>query len=259
MKKVLNKKEAKARILSQVLDFLNRHHWPDHDDFSLRLVDKITPAICSGYMPYSVVFSATKTKTRFFQANRIGRKVFCGKLIKELSPYLKEIGAVTSLGSLSFLEIFPEIKGVDLAEAEESVSKLESLEERKIQDALRKALREKGATNMVQRKSDTSMEVCDLEDFVLKISGRDISFTSVVKGYKSVKHPKIGLGDISHQVMKAFDGTFPDHILLVLAKPPVDGVITNLVRYGESVGNRHLVILADSIDLTRFLTYLKVI
>jgi hypothetical protein len=246
-------------MLSQVLDFLNRHHWKDTDDFSLRLVDKIASAFCSGYIPYSLIFSTTKTKTRFFISNRISRKVFCSTFIKELSPYLKEIGLATTPGALSFLELFPEIRSVDRLKAEVLVPKLETLAERKIQDALRNALREKGATNMIQRKSDSALEVCDLEDFVLRIGGRDISFASVVKGYKSVKHPKIGLGDISHQIMKAFNGTFPDYVLLVLAKPPVDGVITNLVRYGESVGNRNLVILADPIDLVRFLSYYKVI
>jgi len=256
---MLNKKEAKARILSQVLDFLNRHHWQDTDDFSLRLVDKIAPHISDGYLPYSVVLSATKTKTRFFVGNRVSRKTFCSAFVKELSPYLKEIGVATTLGSLSFSELFPEIRDVDHLRAEALLPKLEPLEERKIQDALRSALRQKGATNMVQRMSDSSLEVCDLEDFVLKIGGRDISLTSVVKGYKSVKHPKIGLGDISHQIMKAFNGTFPDYVLLVLAKPPVDGVITSLVRYGESVGNRHLVILVDPIDLARFLSYYKAI
>jgi hypothetical protein len=160
---------------------------------------------------------------------------------------------------LSFSELFPEIREVDNLKAETLLPKLESLDERKIQDALRDSLREKGATNMVQRKSDSSLEVCDLEDFILRISERDTSFTSVVKGYKSVKHSKIGLGDVAHQIMKAFNGTFPDYILLVLGKPPVDGVITNLARYGESVGNRHLVILVDPIDLARFLSYYKVI
>jgi hypothetical protein len=256
---VLNKDQAKARILSQVLDFLHRHHWQDSDDFSLRFVDKLAPAISNRFMPYSVVISATKTKTCFFIGNHVSRKTFCTALIKELSPYLKEIGVATVVGSLSFSELFPEIKSVEPLKAETLSPKLESLEERKIQDALRTVLRKKGATNMVQRKSDTSLDVSDLEDFVLKINGIDTSFTSVVKGYKSVGHSKIGLGDISHQIMKAFNGTFPNYILLVLAKPPVDGVITNLVRYGESVGNRNLVILVDPIDLTRFLLQYKVI
>jgi hypothetical protein len=79
------------------------------------------------------------------------------------------------------------------------------------------------------------------------------------EGIQSVNHPKIGLGDISHQIMKAFNGTFPNYVLLVLAKQLVDGVITGLVRYGESVGNRDLVILADPIDLARFLSFYKVI
>jgi len=256
---LLNKVQAKARILSQVLDLLNRYHWQDTDDFSLRFVDKLATSVFNGYVPYSVVVSATKTKTRFFVGNRVSRRTFCTAFVKELSPYLKEIGVATTLGSLSFSELFPEIRDVDSLKAESLLQKLESLDERKIQDALRSVLREKGATNMVQRKSDSSLEVCDLEDFVLKIDGRDISFTSVVKGYKSVGHSKIGLGDIAHQIMKAFNGTFPNYILLVLAKPPVDGVITNLIRYGESVGNRDLVILVDPIDIARFLSHYKVI
>lgn len=256
---MLDKKEAKARILSQVLDFLHRHHWKDNDDFSLRLVDRLMQDVLSGYVPYSSVLGATKTKTRFFLENRESRKDFCGSFIKELTPYLKQIGIITNLGALSFQDLFPEIRTISPIEAEKILPKVESLEERKIQDALRLALREKGATNMVLRKSDSALEVCDLEDFVLKVHGRDVSFTSVVKGYKSVKHAKIGLQDIAHQIMKAFGGTFPDYILLVLAKPLVDGVITNLVRYGESVGNRNLIILADQIDLSRFLLVSSVI
>jgi hypothetical protein len=256
---MLSKTQAKARTLSRVLDFLNRHHWQDSDDFSLRLVDRIAPIISTEYLSYSSLFSATKTKTCFFVVNHVSRKVFCTLFIKELSPYLKEIGVATNLGSLSFSKLFPEILSVNPDKAEELLPKLKHLEERKIQDAFRYVLREKGATNMVRRKSDSSLEVADLEDFVLKIGERDVSFTSVIKGYKSVKHPKIGLGDISHQIMKAFNGTFPDYILLVLAKSPVDGVITNLTRYGESVGNRNLIVLMDPIDLTRFLYYYKVI
>jgi hypothetical protein len=37
----------------------------------------------------------------------------------------------------------------------------------------------------------------------------------------------------------------------VLAKDLVDGVISNLVRYGGSVDNRDLVMLADPIDTAR--------
>lgn len=250
---MLDKKEAKAQILSQVFDFLNRHHWKDNDDFSLRVVDRLLQDIVSGYVPYSSVLRATKTKTRFFLENRTSRKKFCSSFIKDLGPYLKQIGVATNLGALSIQDIFPEIRKISPIKTEEILPKLESLEERKIQDTLRLALREKGATNMVLRKSDSALEVCDLEDFTLKIHGRDVAFTSVVKGYKSVNHSKIGLGDVAHQIMKAYDGTFPDYIILVLAKALVDGVITNLIRYGESVGNRNLIVLADQIDLARFL------
>jgi len=255
----LNKNQAKARILSQVLDLLNRCHWQDTDDFSLRFVDKVAPAISTGELPYSAVLSATRTKTGFFIVNHISRETFCTAFVKELGPYLREIGVATNLGSILFSDLFPEIRRVDSREAEELLPKLESLDERKIQDALRGALREKGATNMVSRKNDGSQEVADLEHFVLKINGRDTSFACVVKGFKSLPAAQTRFKDIAHQIVKAYNGTFPDYILLVLAKQPVQSVITSLTRYAESVDKKDLVIQVDPIDLTRFLRCYKVI
>jgi hypothetical protein len=186
--------------------------------------------------------------------NHVTRREFCDAFIKELTPYLKEIGVASSLGALSFGEIFPEAKNVKLDEAEKLVNlNAMAIDERAIQDAFRRSLREKGATNMVERKSESSLEIADLEDFTLKIGGRDVSFTCVVKGYKSINGQRVTFEQIAHQIFKAFDGTFPDYIILALAKPPTDAVISHLVRFGESVGNRNLLVWADPIELCRFL------
>ena len=149
-------------------------------------------------------------------------------------------------------EIFPKIEEVNVEEAKRLVGKLD-MPERLIQDALRTALRERGATNITERKSDTSLEVADLEDFSLKIGRQCYSFTSVVKGYDSLKRRHVRWEDIAHQITKAYQGTQPNHVLLVLAKDPVDGLVTQLVSYGISVGNRNMVILIDPINLARFL------
>ena len=234
-----------------MLDFIQRHRWKDRDDFSLRFTDRVFELVHVGYLSYSGVRQATKTRTNFFIVNHLKRERFCASFLMELRPYLEEIGVATEPEALSFGDIFPEIRSVPLTEAETLLPKLD-MQERRIQDALRSALRAKRATNMVRRKSDSALEVADLEDFTVEIGGRKLSFTCVVKGYNSVGS-KVRLEDIMHQIVKAFNGTFPDYILLVLAKEPVDAVVTNLVKYGESIGNRNLFIIADPIETARFL------
>lgn len=149
-------------------------------------------------------------------------------------------------------QVFPEIEKCSFEEGVRLVTKLK-LPERLIQNTVRIALRERGATNMVERKSDTSLEVADLEDFSLKISGKWYSFVSVIKGFDSLPKTRVRWVDIIHQITKGYQGTHPDYVLLVLAKDTVDGLITQLVTYGESVGNRNLVILMDTVNLGRFL------
>lgn len=248
---MLERTEAKARIQSLVLDFIHRHKWRDLDDFSLRFTDKVAGLVYNGYLRYASVWQATKTRTNFFVVNHLKRVKFCTLFLTELRPYLNEIGISTRPGALSLVDIFPETKAVSMGDVRNLLPKLD-MKERVIQDTLRLALREKGATNMVSRKSDSALEVADLEDFTLKVRDRVLSFTAVVKGYNSVG-ARIRLEDIMYQIVKAFNGTYPDYVLLIMAKDPVDGVISNLIRYGESVGNRDLVIIADPVDTAKFL------
>jgi len=160
---------------------------------------------------------------------------------------------------VTFPQIFPEIKKVSKEKAEQLLSKLETLPERKIQDAFRDALREKGANRITERKHDSSLEVADVEDFVLRIGQEQFSFAIIVKGYKSVRGSRVRYEDIAHQLMRAYQRTEPNHVILALAKYPADGVVSDLVRYGETIGNRDLVILVEPVDLTKFLHVKRII
>jgi len=154
---------------------------------------------------------------------------------------------------LTFIDVFDETSKVEIKEGRSLLGKLEGLDERIIQNALRDSLREKNATNAVEREHDSSIEVADLEHFFLKIVGRWRSFAVVVKGYDSVAGKTINWEKIAHQVLKAYNRTKPYYILLVLAKNPADTVISEATEYGKSIGNVGLVVLCDPVTLCRFL------
>jgi hypothetical protein len=81
----------------------------------------------------------------------------------------------------------------------------------------------------------------------------------VVKGYDSIAGKTINWEKIAHQVLKAYNRTKPDHVLLVMAKNPADTVISEFTEYGKSVGNVGLVVLCDPLTLARFLKARNVI
>ncbi len=76
--------------------------------------------------------------------------------------------------------------------------------------------------------------------------------------WRAISKTNIIFQDIAHQILKANE-THPDHILLVVAKPLVDGVVSKIVEYGKDCGNRNLVIIMDSVNLARFLRFRKII
>jgi hypothetical protein len=157
----------------------------------------------------------------------------------------------------SIVEIFPELATVDIATGKSLAETSLDIYERVIQDTLRDYLRERNATNISERKKDGSLEVADIEHFVLRVKGKTKSFSAVVKGYKSIgKRQNIIFEDIAHQILKANE-THPEHILLIVAKPLADGVNTKIVEYGKDCGNEHLVVIMDSVNLARFLRYMK--
>ena len=79
------------------------------------------------------------------------------------------------------------------------------------------------------------------------------TFAAVVKGYKSIRGKSVTWEDIAHQIVKAYNRTNPDHILLVLAKNPSDSLISEFIQYGKSIGKPNLVILCEPVCLAMFL------
>jgi len=189
--------------------------------------------------------------SQFFNLNQLEKEHFITSLPVE--EILEAIQSNAPLRPLTFIDIFDETKNVTIAEAKRLAGELRTLDERIIQNAIRDSLREKNATNPTERKHDSPLEVADHEHFSLKVKGADFSFACVVKGYKSVGGATITWQDIVHQVVKAFNRTRPDYVLLVLAKNPADSVVSEATEYGRSVGNIGLVIICDPLNLARFL------
>ena len=260
------KAEEIIAIQDIVLEYILSNHWKDYLNFARILSERILKARPTDESSLTKILK--RFSHPFFSFNEISKNRFVDHFPSEAIIHrLKNMPTPTTVereivvvspqqrkkkrSRVTFDQIFPEISQVDLKTAKSLISSLD-ISERIIQDSLRDALREKRATNMVERKSDSSLEVADLEDFTLNVKGRPLSFTAVVKGHRSIKKSKVSFEDIAHQIMKAND-TNPDHILLILAKPPIDGIITRLVKYGEDCGNRNLVVLVDPVNLARFL------
>ena len=253
-------------IQDLVLEYILSNQWKDYEGFARKLSETILRQ--RPKTKKALIDCVARRAHPFYTFNPVSKKQFLErfpsqqiihrlshmperqKTVEKMAIVIPPPKAKTS--HVTFAQIFPEAEKVSIKEARQLVTKL-SIRERLIQDALRTALRERGATNITERKSDTSLEIADLEDFSLRIRNEWHSFVSVVKGYDSVRSPRVRWEDIAHQLTKAYQGTQPDHVLLVLAKDPVDGLITQLVSYGNSVGNRHLIILADPVNLARFL------
>jgi len=265
-KKINLKSDELIAIQDIVLEYILSNGWKDYEGFARKLSETILrrrPKTeqdliqCIGRFThpfYSFIGVSKKEFLKRFPVQQVIQRL--SNMPKQ--PKTQETVVVIAPppkpkpSHITFAQIFPEIEKMSIEEAKQLLGKLD-MPERVIQNALRTALREKGATNIAERKSDTSLEVADLEDFSLKIGRQWYSFVSVVKGYDSLRKPRVRWEDVAHQVTKAYQGTQPNHVLLILAKNPVDGLITQLVSYGKTVGNRHLVILVEPIDLARFL------
>lgn len=235
-------------ITSRVLNPILSRGWKDYDSFSSKLTRHI---IKSDPHSRKELNTAIKSfESSFFGLNKINADVIIG--VVPLDEILDLLLDYREVGPLTFSDIFQETLLVTIAEGKKTIANLAVLPEDKIQETLVDSLREKNATNCRGRAKDTSLEVADLEHFSVNISGKATTFSSVVKGFKSVSGKTVTWEDIAHQVTKAYR-TRPDHILVVLAKNPADSVISELVQYGASINKPNLVVLCDPLELSRFL------
>lgn len=242
-------------ILNRILNFVLSCGWRDYNDFSQELAHKIANLKPRNQEELRALLLAFKSP--FFQLNHISKITFSERFL-ELA-ILDILKREITLGPLTFIDIFKETGTISVEEGKTLVKLIASLDERVIQDAIQDALRDLNATNQTERAHDSVLEVSDREHPTIIIEGVPISLSPVVKGYKSVAGKTVTLEDVMHQIIRAYNRTNPDYILLVLAKNPADSLISEYVQYGKSVGNEYLVVLCDPVNLARFLRARKII
>lgn len=257
-----------------ILEFILSNGWKDYHDFCRLLSERILKK--NSTQKREIVDAIISVSHPFFSFNEVSKQDFLKRFptdavinrLRNMPKTQEEVKVKVSVFSarppsklksiVSIDEIFPEINSIDIPTGKSLAETAVNIYERVIQDALRDSLREKKATNIGERKSDSALEVADIEDFTLRIKGESKSFSAVAKGAKSVGKANVIFQDIAHQILKANE-THPDHILLIVAKPLVDGVVSKIVEYGTDCGNRNLVIIMDSVNLARFLRFRKII
>jgi hypothetical protein len=241
-------------ITNRVLNRIQSIGWHDYDNFSSKVSRHI---IRSNPRAIKELIDSIKSfKTPFFDLNKIIIDDLVGVLpLDEILELLSEFGGVEPL---TFSDIFSETARISIEEGKKSTVSLAKLREDIIQETLVDSLREKNATNCRSRGKDTVLEVSDLEHFSVNVKGKPTTFSCVVKGSKSLGGA-ITWEKIAHQVVKAYNRTRPQHVLVVLARNLADSVISELTEYGKSVGNENLVVLCDPVDLSRFLKARKII
>ena len=242
-------------VLNIILNFVLSRGWTDYDNFSSSLTEHILRISPTSEKDIREILR--KAKGAFFKLNSIDK----GRFIEAFpsKEIVRAIQVQIPTAPLTFVDVFQETTDVSISEGRRLVPLLEKLSERMIQDALLDSLREKNATNPHERRKDTVLEIADLEHFVLSVKNRYNSFACVVKGYKSISRKTVTWRDISHQITKAYQGTFPDYLLVVIAKDPADGLVTKLTNYAKSIGNPNLIVMCDPVNLVRFLRARKVI
>lgn len=237
----------RIQLLNAILNHIVTHNWTNYDNFAEKFVERIISSFQAGEHDLQKII--LKTPFTFFRLNSISKDSF---LTANIVQKIEEIYRRESPVILDFGMIFPEIKKISDEEAKTLITKID-ISEHKIQNTLREALRSKGASPIPRRGKDSPLEVADIEHFKIQIANKTLTFVVIVKGHESIKSSRLSWQDISHQVTRPYFATQPDHILILTAKEPKDGVITYLTQFGQSVGKPNLVIFVTPTDLAKFL------
>ena len=241
-------------ITNIVLNRIWTRNWKDYDKFSTKLSCQIIRE--NPQSKDELVKCIRAFENPFYSLNKI-----TSDTLIEILPLDEMLGTLLKyrgLEPLTFSDIFTETSLISIEDGKKFVVELVKIPEETIQEALVDSLREKNAKNCRSRGKDTVLEVADLEHFVVTVKGNATSFSCVVKGSKSLSGT-INWEKIAYQVLKAYNGTHPEHVIVVLARNVADSVTSEVVEYGKSVGNENLVILCDPVELTRFLKARKII
>lgn len=245
--------QIKIKIYNVILNYIQNHGWINYAGFADDFTDEILNEFDKGNFNLDSILS--RTKHSFLKLNHIKTAQFLNQSFTDSLYKAWNKAKKYGVPLYKLTDIFPELEEIEYSKAKLKISKLK-IAESIIQESLRDALREKGASPMAGRGKDSALEIADLEHFNLKINDRDFSFSAVVKGYNSLS--KVTPKEIMHQITKAYI-THPDYILLVVAKDPVDFLVTQVKLYAKDVGNLNLVIIVTPIELARFLIWRKII
>jgi len=242
-------------ILNRILNFILARGWTDYDNFSSKLSIQIVRRRPKNRSELINILNSFKTP--FFKLNQLNKSLFIENFPVDEILYLLQ--SQIDLKPLTFIDVFKGTDTISIDTGKLLVPMLKDIDERTIQDTLQNALRDINATNATERQHDSVLEVADREHFSVIVNGVTKSFALIVKGYKSIKTKTVTAEGVMHQITRAYNRTYPDHLLLVLAKNPSDSLLSELVQYGKSIGNEHLVILCDPVNLARFLKYRNVL
>ncbi|MGA2934068.1 MAG: hypothetical protein ABSD81_02815 [Methanomicrobiales archaeon] len=237
----------RIKLLNLILNYIGSHHWTNYDSFTEDFVERIIASFQVG--DFDLLKIISKAPSTFFRFNSITKESF---LTDGLAKKIKEIWEREIPTIVDFVSIFPEIKRISDEEANTLIAKI-GIPEEDIQNALRAALRSKGASPIPRRGKDSPLEIADIEHLRLTIASKILTFVVIVKGYGSIRSARLSWEDIAHQVTRAYSETHPDYLLILTAKEPKDGVITHLTKFAQDVGNPNLVILVTPLDLAKFL------
>lgn len=246
--------QAKIKVLNVVMNYVRNHDWKDYDNFSDNFSDAIIENFEKGNFDLDHILD--KAKGHFLRANRISKVSFLAQSFKNDILRAWHKAQKYSIPVCRFTDIFPELLTISYADAVSKLPVLKRIEERTIQDSLRDALREKGASPMPHRKTESPVEIADIEPFSMKVRGSEFTFTGVVKGFNSLK--KANPEKIMHQIIKAYL-PHPEYVLFVTAKDPVDFLLTLIRQYSKDVGNSNLVIVVTPIEVVQFLIWRQII
>lgn len=243
------KNELKIRLLNVVLNHVYDHGWTDYDGFSGAFVDDILKNFRT-FGQFKPEEAAKKAPKSFFRLNRIRPSSFLDGLGAKLEKIATD--SKSNVTVLSLPDMFPKMNIVKDEATESAVGRLDIPEE-ELQNAIRQAFRQIGATSIPYRGKDSPNEVADVEFFRLRTTEGSRSFAVVVKGAHSVSGKRLSWEDVSHQVTKAHMLGKPDHVIVMSSKEPKDAVITYLAMYGQVVDNPGLVLFVTPHELARLL------
>lgn len=252
---IQTRKQTKIKVYNVVLNYIQNHDWVNYDGFADDFTDEILDQFEKENFDLEKILD--KTKASFLQLNKVKKDLFLNDTFVNsiLKSWHKAIKY--SVPFCRFTDIFPELVVISDLQARSLLDKLD-MSETIIQNGIRDALREKGATPIAQRTADSPLEVAEPEHFNLKIKGIDFGFAAVVKGYNSITDKKVSWKNTGFQITRAYR-THPDYILFISAKEPVDGFVTDFTTYGSDVGNPNLVIFVPPMDLVKFLKWRQII